>query len=144
MPGDSILEFETVGSGAKTWHLTADKLAHWELLFPDLDVLVSCKKARAWLIENPARRKTAKHMGTFLLGWLGRTQNRGGDRRAAGSVKRCEWHGRAGPSMRSRYPKDWCPDCRHHSAAAGDRSGEPSTPSSALPSWMGEMSKKWG
>ena len=39
-----------------------------------------CRKALAWVQQAPDRRKTARGMGRFLFGWLGRAQERGGGR----------------------------------------------------------------
>lgn len=76
----AILEFPVTGPGSGTWPLTADKVAEWAALFPTLDVLAECRKALAWVRENPRNRKTASGMGRFLVGWFTRTIDRGGAR----------------------------------------------------------------
>lgn len=70
-PPDSVLVFSCVGKQA-TWELTKVWLEELERLFPALDVLAECRKARAWLEASPRRRKTAGGMPRFLLNWLNR------------------------------------------------------------------------
>ena len=90
VPVDSVMEFPTTGS-AKTWHLTATKVAEGQATFDTLDVVAECRKARQWIIDNPGRRKTARGMLKFLGGWLGRAVDSGrgttsGPRRATAAV----------------------------------------------------------
>lgn len=46
-------------------------------------MLGECRKALAWIGADASRRKTARGMKRFLVGWLGRAQNSG---RARGPV----------------------------------------------------------
>ena len=71
-----VLVFETVGK-VKSWELTPQKVTEWRGDFPHLDIEAECRKARAWLVANPTKRKTAKGMPRFLVGWLGRSQDSG-------------------------------------------------------------------
>ena len=73
-----VLTFETVGTGDRTWPLTERQVETWQEAYPGLDVLPECRQALAWLEANPTRRKTAKGMARFLVGWLNRAQDRGG------------------------------------------------------------------
>ncbi len=50
---------------------------------PGIDVLMQIAKAGAWLRANPARQK--KNGAKFLLGWVGREQDRSGGRTAHSS-----------------------------------------------------------
>jgi hypothetical protein len=59
----------------RSWRLTQPKLESWQSLYPSLDCLAECRKARQWLDDNPARRKTAQGMPRFLGSWLARAQN---------------------------------------------------------------------
>lgn len=45
-------------------------LKQWEAAFPTLDVMAELRKAEAWLAAN--RRKTARGMPRFIVGWLSR------------------------------------------------------------------------
>ena len=56
------------------WQLPPDKIAEYRQSFLNIDVDGELLKARQWLIDNPARRKTAKGMPRFLSGWLGRAK----------------------------------------------------------------------
>lgn len=85
VPADSVLEFSVTGK-AKTWHLTAGKLAEWQATFDTLDVLAECRKARQWILDNPAKRKTGRGMPAFLGRWLTRAVDSGRGR-ASGPSK---------------------------------------------------------
>lgn len=77
-PPEVVLTFPTVGTGPRSWDLTAPKLAEYREAYPGVDVLAECRKALQWCRDNPSRRKTAGGMPKFLAGWLGRAQDRGG------------------------------------------------------------------
>ncbi len=69
----SVLTFPVVGSKAlMTWALTQEQVTAWAALYPNLDVLSECRKAAAWIGAHPDRRKTARGMPKFLVGWLNR------------------------------------------------------------------------
>jgi hypothetical protein len=77
-PGrQALLVFPCDGT-PDTWNLESTQVADWAKLFPSLDVMGECRKALAWISASPERRKTARGMGRFLVGWFGRSQNRGG------------------------------------------------------------------
>lgn len=90
----------TCAGGSPVWALTEGQATTWEGSFPGIDVRRECRQAQAWLEASPSRKKTAKGMARFLVGWLGRSQNRGGGvARAAGSKTANnldnirQWHG---------------------------------------------------
>ena len=72
----AVLSFPTIGAGASTWQLTAEQLSEWQSVYPALDVLWECRRARAWVEAQPARRKTARGMPRFLVAWLNRAVDR--------------------------------------------------------------------
>lgn len=72
-----ILEFPTVGSGPKTWWLHQEKVDEWSKSYPGVDVITECRKARQWVIDRPAKRKTFSGMTRFLGSWMSREQDRG-------------------------------------------------------------------
>lgn len=45
-------------------------------LYPNTDVMAELRKMRAWLINNPSRRKTKKGIQRFINSWLMREQDR--------------------------------------------------------------------
>lgn len=69
-----ILTFPCDGK-AREWHLSEAQVAAWRLAYPSLDVLGECRKALAWVEACPERRKTARGMTRFLVGWLNRAQD---------------------------------------------------------------------
>ena len=75
-----ILEYPVVGTGEKTWQLTAPMLERWREAYPNLDVLSECRKALEWAFANEQKRKTAKGMPAFLVNWFNKATNqtRGG------------------------------------------------------------------
>jgi hypothetical protein len=74
-----VLVFPCAGEPDK-WDLTSSQVATWADLFPGADVTSEAKKALAWVMASPKRKKTSRGMPSFLVGWLGRTQNSGGSR----------------------------------------------------------------
>lgn len=73
----ALLTFPCDGEPA-SWPLTQSQVAEWSDLYPSLDVLAECRGALAWVLAAPSRRKTAGGMKRFIVGWLGRSQNKGG------------------------------------------------------------------
>lgn len=73
----SVMSFSVSGK-TKTWELREDMLLNLKDLYPGIDVILECKKANAWIENNPLRRKTASGMPRFLNSWMERAQNRRG------------------------------------------------------------------
>lgn len=73
-----VLVFPIIGKGLGEWSLTPSLVAEWEGLFPGLDVQAECRSALAWVRAKPTRRKTARGMQAFLVGWFTRTVDRRG------------------------------------------------------------------
>jgi hypothetical protein len=73
----ALLTFPVVGTDGPEWSLTQTQLNDWRGLFPNVDVWGEARKALAWVIANPDRRKTARGMPKFLVGWFSRTADRG-------------------------------------------------------------------
>ena len=76
-PEQVLLLFPCDGS-PDSWAMTSKHCEQWESLFPSLEILSESRNALAWVLADPARKKTAKGMPRFLVGWFGRSQNRGG------------------------------------------------------------------
>jgi hypothetical protein len=83
--GEALLTFPTDGK-EKVWHLYPAKVSELGAAFPSLDVLAECRKALAWVQQNPDRRKTARGMGRFLFHWLSRAQDGGRAGKVAGAA----------------------------------------------------------
>jgi hypothetical protein len=58
------------------YELTQAALDQLASLYPNVDALATARRATAWLIANPKRRKTAGGMPQFLNSWFAREQNR--------------------------------------------------------------------
>lgn len=69
--------FNTTG---EVFLVTEDMLPDWIAAYPAVDIRQDLHAARAWLMDNQAKRKTASGMRKFLGSWFTTTQNRGGNR----------------------------------------------------------------
>lgn len=57
----------------RTWGLTRDQVDQWVELYPGLDILAECRRALAWILANPAQKKTASGMARFLVNWFSKS-----------------------------------------------------------------------
>jgi hypothetical protein len=73
----TLLSFPCDGE-PDTWSLVQSMVTKWSSLYPHLDIMAECRKALGWIDANPTERKTHQGMKRFLVGWFGRSQNRGG------------------------------------------------------------------
>jgi hypothetical protein len=71
----------------KSWPLYQAKVDEWQATYPGVNVVDSLRRARQWLVDNPAKRKTHKGMQRFLNAWLSREQNEGGRNATAASPR---------------------------------------------------------
>lgn len=78
-PEAALLSYRCDGQ-TPTWDLTPSYVAELGQAFPSLDILAECRRALVWISADASRRKTARGMKRFLVGWLGRAQNNGGAR----------------------------------------------------------------
>lgn len=78
----AVMEFPCDGN-PDAWRLMQSQVDEWQRLFPKLDVAAECRGALAWVLASPERRKTARGMPRFLVGWFGRATNRGVGRQDA-------------------------------------------------------------
>jgi len=63
----------------KTEHgVTEADFQRYSELFPAVDVMQELRNMKAWLFDNPARRKTRSGVKAFITKWLIKEQNRGG------------------------------------------------------------------
>jgi hypothetical protein len=63
-------------SGSRVpWVLDEAQVSSWAELYPTLDVLAECRKAKAWLHSSRVA-KTGKGMPRFLVNWLNRSVDR--------------------------------------------------------------------
>ncbi len=59
----------------------------WSELYPAVDVMQALRSMKGWLDANPTRRKTKSGIMRFIVGWLSREQNSGGERRVKSESK---------------------------------------------------------
>ena len=71
----AILIFPICGNGSRHWGLTESKIKPLKEAFPAVDVVSESKKALAWVIANPDKKKTCSGMPKFLYNWIARVQN---------------------------------------------------------------------
>lgn len=57
--------------------ITRKQVDQWQETFPAVDVAQQLRAMRAWLDANRVRRKTARGMPKFVVGWLSREQDKG-------------------------------------------------------------------
>lgn len=48
----------------------------WGKAFPAVNIMTELHKMKAWLDANPKNRKTSRGIKKFIIGWLGRTQDK--------------------------------------------------------------------
>lgn len=72
-----FLTFPCVGKGPDAYRITEAGVQRLAALFPGPDVRQSLRNALAWILANPAKRKTARGMDRFVTGWLTRDQESG-------------------------------------------------------------------
>jgi len=68
---------------SQEWENIQDnKITLWKSAYPACDINTELNAMKAWLIENPERRKV--NYGKFIVNWLSRSQQRGGNRNKNG------------------------------------------------------------
>ncbi len=60
--------------------VTVEDIEQWQETFPGVDVLLELKRCRQWNIDNPSKRKTARGIRSHISSWLGRVQDKGGNK----------------------------------------------------------------
>ncbi len=65
----------------KTEHdIFQNNVDEWSSLYPAVDVLQELREMKGWLNSNPTKRKTKKGINRFITNWLGREQDKGGNK----------------------------------------------------------------
>lgn len=70
-----VANLPVVGGGVSEVPVTEGDLEPIAAAYPGVDVRGEVLKARAWLLANPAKRKTPRGVLRFLTGWCERAQN---------------------------------------------------------------------
>ena len=75
-PDDPVVAEFQVSGKPNVWYLKRSKMQEWVKVYGEqCDVRAELIKAKQWMIDNPARRKTARGMTAYLNGWLQRAIN---------------------------------------------------------------------
>lgn len=106
-PPDSVMVFPVIGKGPSEWHLTAGHVAELAGDYPGLDVAGECRRARAWCMANPTKRKTAGGMAAFLVSWMNREVREGGALRRPTPAKATHR-----PLLTDASDEDWFEVCQ--------------------------------
>ena len=61
--------------------VTEEMIAEWSELYPAVDVKQDLRKMKGWLDSNPNRRKTKSGIKRFIINWLAKTQDSGGNKK---------------------------------------------------------------
>ena len=69
---EGVLTFDCNGK-VNQWTLTQKQVDEWAEVYPGVDILAECKRAKAWTLANT--KKTANGMKRFLNGWISRAVN---------------------------------------------------------------------
>lgn len=62
------------------YHVHKEDIIEWENTYPAVDIMQELKCMKQWLLSNPTKKKTKKGMRRFITGWLGRKQDKGGNK----------------------------------------------------------------
>ena len=63
--------------GGKEYPVTRDNVVFWQDTYPAVNVDQQLREMKAWLIANPAKRKTEKGIANFIINWLSKEQDKG-------------------------------------------------------------------
>lgn len=73
-PVDNSIVFDCVGKDAGQWNPPLKLIQVFRDAYPHHDVVAELRKAVAWIVANPAKRKTKKGMPAFLNRWMERAK----------------------------------------------------------------------
>lgn len=62
--------------GGSGFEVRQSLVAELEPLCPNVDVPVTLREMKLWLVGNPEKRKTVRGMRKFITGWLSREQQK--------------------------------------------------------------------
>ena len=68
--------------------VTQDMVDEWAQTFPAVDVVAALRRMRTWCTANPAKKKTARGVQSFVVRWLSKEQDSGPRGRLIAQVDR--------------------------------------------------------
>lgn len=64
--------------------VSQEQCQEWAGVYPAVDVIQQLREMREWCLNNPAKRKTAKGVRSFITRWLAKEQDWGGQKHSKG------------------------------------------------------------
>ena len=64
------------------YEVSVEQCHEWAGLYPAVDVIQQLREMRGWLDANPKKKKTRAGIKAFITRWLGKEQDKGGERRS--------------------------------------------------------------
>ena len=64
--------------------VSQEQCQEWAGVYPAVNVIQQLREMREWCRNNPAKRKTAKGVRSFITRWLAKEQDRGGQKHSKG------------------------------------------------------------
>ena len=58
-----------------------EDISRWQETFPAVDILQTLREIRQWNLDNPTKRKTKTGVRKHISFWLGKEQNKGGNKK---------------------------------------------------------------
>lgn len=65
--------------------VSQEQCQEWAGVYPAVNVIQQLREMREWCLNNPAKRKTARGVRSFITRWLAKEQDRGGQTRGKGT-----------------------------------------------------------
>ena len=68
--------------------VSVEQCQEWAGLYPAVDVIQQLRGMKGWLDANPDRRKTKRGINSFIVRWLAKEQDKGGNAKVSVSVRK--------------------------------------------------------
>lgn len=68
--------------------VSVEQCQEWAGLYPAVDVMQQLRGMKGWLDANPDRRKTKRGINSFIVRWLAKEQDKGGNAKGSVSVRK--------------------------------------------------------
>lgn len=68
--------------------VSVEQCQEWAGLYPAVDVIQQLRGMKGWLDANPDRRKTKRGINSFIVRWLAKEQDKGGNAKGSVSVRK--------------------------------------------------------
>lgn len=68
--------------------VSVEQCQEWAGLYPAVDVMQQLRGMKGWLDANPDRRKTKRGINSFIVRWLAKEQDKGGNAKGSVAVRK--------------------------------------------------------